>query len=220
MTADSILIFPSNLGAAPTCKMNPHFHKQLHDRGQTSTVHTQSAKTRMLPQIHAARTHAASGNARENRRSSPPRRRRLKCGIAGAGILANSSRSRQESLATRQIHATNPRLEARTASRDVAERAERKANGEPERARSEPGERTKGKRKKRGKGRREMGEIRGTARFTHHEGVDEEVVVLEGGEGGGGVDAVLAVLAELEGGDDGAQGPEHHVVEHLHRLLR
>jgi hypothetical protein len=51
---------------------------------------------------------------------------------------------------------------------------------------------------------------------THHEGVDEDVVVLEGVEGGGGGDAVLAALAELEPRHDGGQRAEHDVVEHLH----
>lgn len=52
----------------------------------------------------------------------------------------------------------------------------------------------------------------------HHERVNEEVVVLEGIESGGRVDAILVVLAELEGRDDGAESPEHHVVEDLHSL--
>jgi hypothetical protein len=51
---------------------------------------------------------------------------------------------------------------------------------------------------------------------THHEGVDEDVVVLEGVEGGGSGDAVLAALAELEPRHDGGQRAEHDVVEHLH----
>jgi hypothetical protein len=51
---------------------------------------------------------------------------------------------------------------------------------------------------------------------THHEGVDEDVVVLEGVEGGGCGDAVLAALAELEPRHHGGERAEHQVVEHLH----
>lgn len=51
---------------------------------------------------------------------------------------------------------------------------------------------------------------------THHEGVDEDVVVLEGVEGRGGGDAVLAGLAELQRRHDGGERAEHEVVEHLH----
>jgi len=56
----------------------------------------------------------------------------------------------------------------------------------------------------------------GTTLRTHHEGVDEDVVVLEGVEGGGGGDAVLAALAELEPRHDGGERAEDDVVEHLH----
>ena len=51
---------------------------------------------------------------------------------------------------------------------------------------------------------------------THHEGVDEDVVVLEGVEGRGGGDAVLAGLAELQRCHDGGEAAEDEVVEHLH----
>ena len=51
---------------------------------------------------------------------------------------------------------------------------------------------------------------------THHEGVNEDVVVLEGVEGRGGGDAVLAGLAELQRRHDGGERAEHEVVEHLH----
>jgi hypothetical protein len=51
---------------------------------------------------------------------------------------------------------------------------------------------------------------------THHEGVDEDVVVLEGVEGRGGGDAVLAGLTELQRRHDGGERAEHEVVEHLH----
>jgi len=50
----------------------------------------------------------------------------------------------------------------------------------------------------------------------HHEGVDEDVVVLEGVEGRGGGDAVLAGLAELQRRHDGGERAEHEVVERLH----
>lgn len=64
-----------------------------------------------------------------------------------------------------------------------------------------------------------MGSKQGRGR-THHEGVDEDVVVLEGVEGGGGGDAVLAALAELQPRHDGGQRAEHDVVEHLHGRAR
>ena len=53
-------------------------------------------------------------------------------------------------------------------------------------------------------------------RRTHHEGVDEDVVVLEGVEGRGGGDSVLAGLAELQRRHDGGERAEHEVVERLH----
>jgi hypothetical protein len=51
---------------------------------------------------------------------------------------------------------------------------------------------------------------------THHEGVDEDVVVLEGVEGRGGGDAVLAGLAELQRRHDAGEGAEYEVVEEFH----
>lgn len=62
------------------------------------------------------------------------------------------------------------------------------------------------------------GEIwgRGEALRTHHERVDEDVVVLERVEGRGGGDAVLAGLAELQPRHDGGEPAEDEVVEHLH----
>jgi hypothetical protein len=51
---------------------------------------------------------------------------------------------------------------------------------------------------------------------THHEGVYEDVVVLEGVECRRGGDSVLASLAELEPRHDGGEQAEHRVVEHLH----
>lgn len=60
----------------------------------------------------------------------------------------------------------------------------------------------------------------GTALRTHHEGVDEDVVVLEGVEGGGGGDAVLAALAELEPRHDGGERAEDDVVVRLHGWWR
>lgn len=52
--------------------------------------------------------------------------------------------------------------------------------------------------------------------LTHHERVDEEIVVLEGVEGGGGVNAVFVRFAQLQAGDDRSQPTEHHEVEDLH----
>jgi hypothetical protein len=57
----------------------------------------------------------------------------------------------------------------------------------------------------------------GSGARTHHEGVDEDVAVLEGVECGRGGDAVLAALAELEPRHDGGERGEHRVVERLHR---
>jgi hypothetical protein len=51
---------------------------------------------------------------------------------------------------------------------------------------------------------------------THHEGVYEDVVVLEGVECRRGGDSVLASLAELEPRHNGGERAEHRVVEHLH----
>jgi hypothetical protein len=51
---------------------------------------------------------------------------------------------------------------------------------------------------------------------THHERVDEDVVVLEGVEGRGGGDAVLDGLAELQRRHDAGEGAEYEVVEDFH----
>ena len=52
--------------------------------------------------------------------------------------------------------------------------------------------------------------------FTHHERVDDEVVVFEGIESRRSVDAIFVVLAEFEEGDDGGEAAEDEEVEDLH----
>lgn len=54
---------------------------------------------------------------------------------------------------------------------------------------------------------------------THHEGVDDDVVVLEGVEGGGGGDAIFAGLAELQQRHHHRQPSEEEAVQRLHFFL-
>ena len=51
---------------------------------------------------------------------------------------------------------------------------------------------------------------------THHEGIDKEVVVLEGIECGRGVDSVLVALAQFQSCHNRGQTTKHRVEEQLH----
>jgi hypothetical protein len=62
--------------------------------------------------------------------------------------------------------------------------------------------------------RRKKTDLKGEG--THHEGINEKVIVLEGIEGRRSVDSIFVVLAELESCHNSAQSSEHHVVEQLH----
>ena len=53
-------------------------------------------------------------------------------------------------------------------------------------------------------------------RFTHHERVNEKVIVLEGIESWRGIDSVLAVLAQLHRCHHSADSTENQVIENLH----
>lgn len=122
------------------------------------------------------------------------------------------ARSQKEILTKHQIHATNPRSRH---NHITTSQAREESEPEPGEIRAGKREKKRGKRKKEGEKERDQSKL---GIFTHHERVNEEVVVLEGIESGGRVDAILVVLAELEGRDDGAESPEHHVVEDLHSL--
>ena len=51
---------------------------------------------------------------------------------------------------------------------------------------------------------------------THHERIDEEIIVLEGCESGGGDNAILVALAQLQSGHHSRESPEQEKVEQLH----
>lgn len=59
-------------------------------------------------------------------------------------------------------------------------------------------------------------QVRSRSEITHHERVDDEVIVLEGIESRSGVDSVLVVLAQLHYRHHRPQSTENQVVKYLH----
>lgn len=52
--------------------------------------------------------------------------------------------------------------------------------------------------------------------YTHHERVNDEVIVLEGIESRGGVNSIFVAFSELESCHHHCQPPKHQEVKHLH----
>lgn len=65
--------------------------------------------------------------------------------------------------------------------------------------------------------RKSPDERNGRSKRTHHERVDEEVIVLEGIESRGGSNAIFGPLAQLQSCHHRRESPEQKKVEQLHR---